>query len=372
MTCPNCSALVADDQQFCSKCGHRVQENLGSLSERLAKIESQLLAGGKEQKYLEHEAVENVMNRVRSWTTLFLYFAGIPVAIAALALAITFGKGSYDLHGLAANTKKSVEGVVNEARTTAANAVTEANKARDTSQQVSSEVKNAQQRVAELQTQIETRLTETRKLETRINEAQGQVTALSNRVSSESQKVTNLSQQLQHAETQKNLIQVRNQYVDLYGELVAQSYEGVIAPKGKKPNEIWIDVQLADYGVAHPNPVKDTDLAELMQSLDQNGYRVFSGIIQLSKSSGSTSTWGGAEFDRDGCQRFGNTEIPCILYFHENLKSRAMQIRTLVNHAQTVPESNIRFATQLSDAEKILLERSAMDMVVILGAKKPQ
>jgi hypothetical protein len=61
---------VQEDQEFCGKCGHRICETIATLSERLAKAETQLAsrADGKEQKYLESETVTNVTRRLQFWT----------------------------------------------------------------------------------------------------------------------------------------------------------------------------------------------------------------------------------------------------------------------------------------------------------------
>lgn len=117
MKCPSCSATLPDDSMFCGKCGYRVTpEPTPSLDERLSRLEQQMVAESEmnrtEQRFLERETAENVMARVRHWTNLILFFAGIPAVIMLLSLAVIFGKADFDLNRIAANAKGSVTAVL--------------------------------------------------------------------------------------------------------------------------------------------------------------------------------------------------------------------------------------------------------------------
>ena len=85
MVCQTCSSTNPGGQAFCGTCGHRLAaETIGSLTERVAKLEDQLheaVHGRVSAHNLELETAENVMARVRRWTTLILFYAGIPAAI---------------------------------------------------------------------------------------------------------------------------------------------------------------------------------------------------------------------------------------------------------------------------------------------------
>src|SRR5580704_8866840 len=121
MLCKSCSTEVPEGQPFCGQCGHKVNDdNLASVAARVARIEAQIAASSSnvaQQNYLELETAERVMARVKTWTTLILYFAGIPAALLLLALAVMFGKGTLDLYHIASSAKQSVNGILKEAQT---------------------------------------------------------------------------------------------------------------------------------------------------------------------------------------------------------------------------------------------------------------
>lgn len=69
---------------------------------------------------------------------------------------------------------------------------------------------------------------------------------------------------------------------------------------------------------------------------------------------------------------YGNTGLndpPCILYFDENLKAKALEIRDLVKTAQPISDERIKYV-QRSSMPKLyqeLADLSGIDVVVVLG-----
>jgi uncharacterized protein YoxC len=210
MICQKCSAAVPEDQAFCGKCGYKLAPDTpASLGERLSAIEAQFVADSRSkatnQNYLELETAERVMSRVKTWANLILYFAGIPAAVALLALAVIFGRGAFDLRDIATKTKDSVNSIVEQARSEATNAKTTATDALNTSKQVNKDIQETRQKIGELKTQVDSRSTEVAELSGHIKASQDQLASLTTTVNSQSQQVVRLSQQLKAVETQKTL-----------------------------------------------------------------------------------------------------------------------------------------------------------------------
>jgi TolA-binding protein len=371
MICPNCSSSVAEDQEFCGKCGHHIRETVATLNERLSKAETRLSArsDGKEQKYLESEAVENVMNRVKSWTTLFLYFAGVPLAILALAFAVIFGKGDIDLHSIAANAKQSVGAVLAEAQSVASGAQKTANDARTTSQQVSEDIKTTQRRVAELKTQVDSRLAEAQKLEARIKESESSVAALTAKVNSQTQQVTHLAQQVKTVETDKSITDVKSLNPGLYGEHMVFDYRGHPIGVKDKGTDVRIVFTL-DQDRSSPSPLDPAKTATALQVIKEHHYEIFLGGVYLQASVAGGSAENIAWLNSESCSQGGPAlSRPCIVYYSDAMKTKASELRTLLSSVQQVPASQVRYVplSRLSAREQELIQKSGVDILVALG-----
>jgi uncharacterized coiled-coil protein SlyX len=370
MTCQSCGAAISEGQSFCGKCGYKVAgETLASLSERVAKLEDSR-SKLTHQNYLEIETAEKVMTRVRTWTTLILYFAGIPAAVAALALVVTFGKGTYDLHSIAAEAKGSVNEILIRARSVASETVATADDALKTSKQVRAEMSDVRRQVSELKTELDRRSSEVQELTGRLRDTQGRAATLADTVKSQSQQVARVSQQLKVAETQKNFASLREAYPGLFGEHVAGWRDGWIDPKAKAAGDIYVAFMLWESR-SIPNKLDGVKVGEAMQSLQDHNYRVLLGPVSLFATSGRTSQGAGASFDALSCDLKG-IELhgpPCILYFNENLKMKASEVRSLVSPAQVVPEDKVKYVqpTGMEPLFQELLQKSRLDIVVVLG-----
>ncbi len=374
MMCPNCSSSVSEDQEFCGKCGHRVRETVVALSERLAKAEAQLAAprsNGKEQKYLELETAENVMSRVKTWTTLLLFFTGIPAAVALLALTVMFGKGAFDLHSIAANAKQSVGAVLTEAQSVASSTQKTVNDARTTSQQVSEQITATQRRVAELKRLVDSRVAEAQKLDARIKESEVTVAALNAKVNSQTQQVAHLSQQVQNVESQRNIAMMKALDPAAYGDRIVRAVDGqIIDAKTKGLGDVYVAFAL----LQKPNSkIPRLDLAKIevaLRPLRDQHYQFFNGGVGLFAviPGGSLSTLGGA-FYQDSCIEQIRAQRPCIFYFSETMKSQAAELKMRLSEVQKIPDDNVRYVplSSLDDLHKESVKRSGLDLVVVLG-----
>jgi polyhydroxyalkanoate synthesis regulator phasin len=335
MTCPNCSSDVPNDDAFCGKCGFKVKVGKGDLDRRLALIEKEY--SSRDQRLLELETVEHVMDRIQSRVTRFSFFAGIPLSIAMIALLVIFGKGAYTLEDIASKARNSIEPLVTETKTRAEDT-------KSTVAQMQQQLKPAQEEIVHLRGQTAIAMGDVKQLDARLKISQLDIDALTARVNSENQRVTQLSQQLKNVETQKNVTKVRD-------------------PKAKKPGATWVVLSVSS--TIPTDRITAAKVAELQQSLESSGFIVFSGWVSLYKSTGRTSTGTGPSFNEASCLELANIHPPCILYLREDLRDKAEQAQQLVNGTRTIPSDRLIFP-KLPGAIPQLIEKSAIDLVIVL------
>jgi TolA-binding protein len=369
MVCPNCSATNPDGQTFCGNCGQQMTETVGSVSERLSRVETTLAASrnGVTQHNLEIETSTNVMERVRKWTTLILFFAGIPAAIALLALAIVFGKGALNLHDIAAHAQESVKAILAQAQTEGGEAVRTANEALATSRQVDADIKGTKALVSNLKTEIDTRSAEVQKLGEQIKTSQQKVEELNKTVQAQSQQFQHVTEQARAVQTAKNVAGVQNVY-PIFGQHVARNVNGWINPKQKTPGMRYVYINLSL--TATPN-VSDAKVAEAITALNNKNYTVTMGNLYTYAVAASNAQAVGMGLDANSCMYWvvPAKQVPCILYFRENLKDSAIEVRNLIKVAQEVSDAQLFYVDpkQLDAQKRELLDLSAVDIVVVLG-----
>ncbi|MFZ1007978.1 MAG: methyl-accepting chemotaxis protein [Candidatus Sulfotelmatobacter sp.] len=344
------------------------------MSERVSIIEGQLVAGSRSQlanqNYLELETAEKVMSRVKTWANLILYFAGIPAAVALLALAIIFGKGAFDLREIATNTKDSVNSIVDQARSEATRANLTATDALNTSKQVSKDIQETRQKIGELRTQMDGLSSEVVGLSGRIKASREQLTSLTTSINSQSQEVARLSEHLKTVETKKNIDSVREQHPFLFGEHVAGWRKGWIDPKAKTADDIYVAFMLLENQYTFKQFSAES-VAAVMQSLQDHRYTVLDSYVYLAARSGTAASGLGANFDPGSCgiQGTGLRGPPCILYFDEKMRGKASEVKQLISPAEAVPESSVKYVAPqgLTPSFRELLQLSGLDFVVVLG-----
>jgi hypothetical protein len=369
MTCPNCSSSVAEDQEFCGKCGHRIRETVASLSERLVAVETR--ANAREQRLLELETIENVMNGVQRRVVRFAYFAGIPLLLFGLALSLILGKDYSDLKTVAADAKKAIAPVLEEAKSVAADALSTAKDARTTSQQVSDDVRKTQRGVTELKTQVDSRIADAQKLDTQIKDLQASVVALNAKVNSQTQQVAHLTQQVKTVETNKSITEIKSLSPGVYGEHQVTDYRGFPIGAKDKSTEVRIVVAL-DQSISSQSPLDPAKTVAVLQTLKDHHYEVFlQGVYMLAIVPGGSSqniAW----INSETCNEMANylnhaSSRPCILYYSEAMETKVSELRTLLSPVQQFGQVYYVPLLKLPPKEQELIQKTGVDIVVVLG-----
>lgn len=114
MQCFACKAFSPDDKKYCGDCGAALAAvsdlSIAHLDKRIKETIKEQLA---DQKVVEVELTESVLQRITAWGKLLAYFAGIPVALLVLVLGALGIKQYTDIRALV-NAAESKVGPVLE------------------------------------------------------------------------------------------------------------------------------------------------------------------------------------------------------------------------------------------------------------------
>src|SRR5438876_4931820 len=102
MNCPRCNTPSLEGKNYCADCGSPLNPNLT-----------------KDQKLVEWETSQAVVERVHGWAKLFAYFIAIPVAVLLLVLGIAGVKTYEDFKGLVHRAEEQVKPRLEQAKASA-------------------------------------------------------------------------------------------------------------------------------------------------------------------------------------------------------------------------------------------------------------
>jgi hypothetical protein len=370
MDCQTCSAPNADDHIFCGKCGSRLGDTVGNLSSRVKSIEQELEASRHaiSSQNLEIETADRIIARVESSTKRFLFFAGIPAAIAALALAIIWGKGAWTLSNFAASARSSVGAVLAQAQTQAGQARDTAQGALQTAKQVESKIETTRQQIMTLKTEVDTSSGNVQKLNGQLADAQSKLDAIKKQLGTGTQLVQQLTTQIQEVKTEKTQADIET-YYPIYGRHVARSAVGFMDPSKKLPGAVYVAIALS---LTTPPNVSSKQVAEGAEALSKKYTVVFGPIFVEALTAHSAQTFG-IRLDDNTCLSWVRPSLqpPCIIYFQESLRQSALEVRDILKVTQPVPDSHVVFSDpkNLSPEQKEVLSLSGIDIAVVLGGQ---
>ena len=94
MNCNNCKAANPEGKKYCGDCGAALDLSAVAKDADESAVQQQIRVQAKDQKLVEVELIEAVVNRLSNWAKLFGFFVGIPVALF-LALLGLLGYKTY-------------------------------------------------------------------------------------------------------------------------------------------------------------------------------------------------------------------------------------------------------------------------------------
>jgi hypothetical protein len=298
-----------------------------AIEDRLARMETQLESlqtsreAGREQKVLELETCELVVNRLMGWAKLFAFSVCIPVAVLLVVMGLILGKNLKDLNDLAVTTRNTLQPLLSQAHTNANEAKNVALAAQEEANKVRDSVGPIRQGISDLQNQVALGLQNLQELTKQMEDASGGVKQLRARVKESSEQVAQLSHQVEVVSNEKNLSTLRQNY-PVFGErVVVASGGGRIDAQKKKPEDVYINLLVSMPPNIHPSQrkVNDIDIATAVTTLQStSGYTVFINSIVLYAWAENSAV----SVDQMSPQSCGDMAVlpggpPCILYFRQ-------------------------------------------------------
>jgi len=374
-----CAKALSGGQNFCGNCGDRLATptveilsgEIAALKEEVAKLTE--ASKGSEQKYLELETAELVVSRVMGWSTRFLYFGGIPAAVILLGLSVWLGRTVNSAKDVVDAGRDQAAKVLNQAKQEAKDANDQASSALATSKQVNTEINATRNNLTSLASRVQDASGQVGSLTKSVAEQQSRVQAVRASTDEQTKAVNILTQQVQHLSNTKIEQQINNLHPE-YGAHYVISQGGERLSKDKKnAGQTYVVIDLYNENAADPK-ISQSAFTAGIQALQSNGFHPMLGQLSLAAGSGSTTVMFGG-FNTSMCVVLhlsgspSSQGAPCIVYFDENLRSRALEAQRLLLPTEGIPDDSIKFipVASLPPLMKEIVERSGVDMGIILG-----
>jgi hypothetical protein len=383
MLCPSCAAEIHDGDAYCGKCGANTNE-IHDLKGRLSTVEAQVKTVERlDQQRLEIDTAANAMERVRKWMTLLFFFVGLPVVATGIFVAVVWGKGGWDIHTIAANatqeiqtlgekTKKDASDTKQQIHEASESTKKEATQTKDTvddalkeSRQVASEVKDAKNQVDKLRSDVTLQSNDLKTLGT-------QVAGVKSELELSKKAASQIRQDVKEATQEKAVMEATQRYPLEFGKHYALSSSGsIVARKDKASGAVWVVITL--YQSIEQSISPETFVGGV--AAVKARYKVWEDYVSLVSGTPGVNTQNlGAFFDFQTCTLNGQggtglTNAPCILYFNESMKSKALEIRDLLKPVQFIPDDRVKYMVpeKLTKPFPELVDLSGIDVVVVLG-----
>jgi cell division protein FtsB len=365
MICNSCKSEIQQGQLYCPHCGLKVEPvSVEDLERRLRlaeeRIETTLQSRGQEQRFLELDTAARVVTTVRRWTSLFVFFVGVPVAILLIIGSVIVGRKLSNLNDVVEVGRKAVDTTLQKAEDVSARAQKTATDALDTSNAVRRNVDQTSQQIAAVRKNVD-------QLAGEVDKSRANVTKLNGDVAGQTVKVNTLQQQFAVVEVNKNLASLRDTY-PAFGERVAGWKNGWIDPTKKPAGSIYIALVIVTRATSLQHQLSAEKIAQAESTLEGHKYIVFEGGVSLQATSGRSSQ-GVVGLDDGACSMMMPPHRPpCLVYFRTSLKDTAQMVRAIVRDAQVIPDNAIQYIDPktLSPNMQDLLVKSAVDVAVVL------
>ena len=194
MQCPKCNSENPDNKKFCGDCGNRLLPSAYLSEDELrAQIRAVIKEELTDQKVVEVEITESVLERITGWAKKLGFFAGIPLALLLLVLGLLGLKKYSDLWALASAAENKIGPVVERAQKTASDVEATTQRLQQRSSQVESQIAALKPKLetiskdaehfAQLEKNVDGRFESLQaSLDSKLNKVQGQVKQIQERL----------------------------------------------------------------------------------------------------------------------------------------------------------------------------------------------
>ena len=378
MTCERCSEAIEKGEKFCSNCGNATTPlTVELLSGQLAALSAQIEEyradrRAQQQNYVELDTAEKIVTRVMSWAKLFGFFVGVPLGLVLVVLSLWAGKSIKDLHDIARAGQASVQATLENAKRDAKAAEAQASQAVSTAQTVSRGIQDTNDKLTALDANVNDSSSRVHQLNTGVSQQETRLSNLSASAVAQNRVIEDLASKVQTLNNNQISQDIGRSHPEL-GVHVVYGPSGILTAAKKPTGKLYVQVELYNQDNVKPSFTSE-QITNGIASLQKHGFITMFGQVALFASTGQTSTpiagigLGGCQLAHlnDGPDRLG---LPCIVYFRENLREKAIEARNAVTSVQTIADNRIRFvpAAALSLGQKELLDKSELDMIVLFG-----
>ena len=170
MNCPHCHSPSADDKKYCADCGTALDPQTKYLESFVkTQVDNAIQQRFKDQKLVDIETTQAIVERIYGWAKLLGFFVGLPIA----ALLIVLGIGGIEKYS---DFKNMVVGVEGQVKPQIEKAKQDAEQAQKTAREARSEAEDSKKT-------IEIAATEAKKQLESATQIANNVKGLSDRVS---------------------------------------------------------------------------------------------------------------------------------------------------------------------------------------------
>ena len=141
-----------------------------------------------------------------------------------------------------------------------------------------------------------------------------------------------------------------------------------VAASQKKPEETFIVLSISEEDA--PSALTPLAVAKLETSLQDQHYTIFhNGLTLLAGSSADYTLIRGLGYGSCVDPRYSP---PCLMYFKQDLKERALHVEAMVRSLQIIPDNNVHHVPidSLQPNEAELLNKSGLDMLLVLRSSE--
>ena len=379
MPCELCLEALSNGQNFCSHCGDRTQSvTVESLQLQIVSLNGQIAKliearEGAEQRFLEIDTTEKIVTRVMTWAKVFGFFVGIPLLITLTVLGILAGKSYENFSDIVRGATSSVNVVLDRARADARSAEQQASSALATSKTVNQDIKGTQEHLTSLSASVKRSSIRVGQLDSNLADQKSKVDALNAATTAQNKAIRLLSRNVQELDKSRIEQDINSTHPEFGSHSVKSASGEILSTRTKPANAIYVAIDVFSRDSVKPN-FKSSQIAIGLTALQEHGFHTFFGQVALFASAGSTSV-PLAAFNSSTCQKAGlksdpaNQSVPCIVYFRESTRAKAIEARQLLDSTEHIPDDKVRLVpvTSLNEGLRELVEKSGLDMAIVLG-----